>query len=82
MRLLRFETLWPKPVVYALFKKGELLYIGQSVNLAGRLYAHSNKAVRVWWDEVWYQEVPKCRMNEIEAYLIKQCSPPFNIRGV
>ena len=72
------SVLWPKPCVYALFFKGELQYIGQTVNLPGRLASHGKGGIE--YDLVWYEDVKQKDLNRVETWLLLQMRPPHNVR--
>jgi excinuclease UvrABC nuclease subunit len=67
----------PRFGVYALFKKGKLLYIGQSGNIASRVFS-AHKASKDF-DEVKVYGCRKERMDLLEFFLILQHKPPLNI---
>ncbi len=77
------EYVLPKrhPSVYFLSNFDEIVYIGQSIDLVGRIAAHKHK---MSFDRVHYFEVmPKDGMwlTEIECAFIKKIMPVFNMSG-
>ena len=75
-------TIPEKCCVYFLFKKGRLIYIGQSINLLNRLATHTH--TRLTFDEVYYLEVgghDTTWLNDIERACIINLRPAFNQSG-
>lgn len=74
--------------VYLLLYKGDVVYVGQSVKLSGRVNAHiaylgqrlQKKKRRVVFDEVMVMQVPLGDLNRVEAELIQRYKPQYNIR--
>lgn len=70
--------------VYFLWRKEELLYIGQSAYLSSRLYHHERArdglgvGRRIPYDRVTYLEVQFDEMNRVEIDHIEAYSPPYN----
>lgn len=64
-----------KTIVYKLFHKNKLVYIGQTINLQSRLENHLRSKV---FDAVSYLIVDTVDADAIEAYLIIENSPPLN----
>ena len=73
------DLVFPKPCVYALFWCGRVTYVGQSVNLAGRLAGH--KKVRRF-DRVCAAFCKRSEMNTLEQEMIDRLRPSDNIKGV
>lgn len=69
---------WPRPCVYALFYQGQIVWVGQSVNLANRLLNHVD-AQRPF-DGIWFCDVPKEQLDIVEQYLLLQVFGTENIR--
>lgn len=69
------------PAVYFLFQAGELVYIGQSNHVYGRLAGHV-PGVRgdpsKPWDRVTILEVPADELVLLEGLLIHRFRPPYN----
>lgn len=71
--------------VYRLWgSEGNLLYVGQTTNLIGRLQGHRNEAVfRHQIALLTYEQMPTKRsMDDREAALIRDLQPPHNTTGV
>ena len=60
--------------VYFLFKGEELIYIGQSINIMGRINTHHISD----WDTYSYVEVPKWDLSDTEREYIYKFKPPRN----
>ena len=70
--------------IYFLIHKGEIDYIGRSVNIANRLTSHK-VFDRTWHDEVWVYPIPREKAwthHLVEDELIKHFSPPSNQSGL
>lgn len=65
------------PCIYFLFQNGELVYIGQSTDLHGRIRQHK-KRIGEQFDKVLYLEIDPIMMNEAEKTYIKHFRPPLN----
>jgi len=70
------------PGVYFLFKKGELVYIGQSVSVYGRVahYKNSEGNEHKDFDRVFVLPVKRESLNQVEAALILTLRPRLNGR--
>ncbi len=69
------------PVVYRLYSAERLLYVGQTINLSDRCYAHQSKT---WWPEVVevrWARVELADLNRCELALIAFMHPTHNIYG-
>ena len=60
--------------VYFLFKGEELVYIGQSINIMGRINTHNVTN----WDTFSYVEVPQWDLNSVERSYINKYKPRLN----
>jgi hypothetical protein len=65
------------PGVYFLVKAGEVVYVGQSINVYGRIGSHVDKD----FDEVFWFPVPAGELNSVEAAFIRLLKPPLNGRS-
>lgn len=66
------------PCIYFLVENGEVVYVGQSTNLSGRLGQHVGIKP---FDQVFYFLVPEDHLFEVENSLIKFLRPRLNISG-
>lgn len=66
------------PAVYFLYKNGELVYIGQSINPIRRTKSHNLSG----WDQVVALPTPTDKLREIEDMMINALQPPWNRVGV
>lgn len=65
----------PIPGVYFLCHKRQVVYVGQSVNVFGRVGAHiGNKT----FDAVWFVRVPQSDLDFVEGELIRTLRPKYN----
>lgn len=63
------------PGVYFLCHKSKVVYVGQSVNVFGRVGAHiGNKT----FDAVWFIRVPQSDLDFVEGALIRTLKPKYN----
>lgn len=63
------------PGVYFLCHNAKVVYVGQSVNVMGRVGAHiGNKT----FDAVWFIRVPQSDLNFVEGELIRTLKPKYN----
>ena len=62
--------------IYFLFKGEELVYIGQSINIMGRINNHNIDE----WDSYSYTEVPRWNLTTIEQQYIHKFKPRRNAR--
>lgn len=88
-RRVKYErgTAWPLTGIYFLFRDGELLYIGLSNQVQGRLWSHFIRRVdwpdnAIWFNESAVIEVPEFWLRRVEAYYIDRERPPRNVRGI
>lgn len=68
------------PGVYFLCHEGEIVYIGQSINVASRIATHASERIKTF-DAVYY--IP-CHANKLlifEAALIRHFRPKYNGTG-
>jgi predicted GIY-YIG superfamily endonuclease len=63
------------PGVYALFRAGELIYVGKSTNVAFRLSQHLEDKD---FDAASFISLPAHRITEVEALLIRALKPKLN----
>lgn len=70
--------------VYFLTLQGEVVYVGQSVNIIARIRTHCAEAKTYIvphckvFDAAYFIEVPKNQLNEVEQHYIKVHAPVFN----
>ncbi len=64
------------PAVYFLCKEGEVVYVGQTVSMAGRMESHirDNKQ----FDSVFFIPVPRSILSNVEKAFIKLLKPILN----
>jgi hypothetical protein len=62
--------------VYFLIKESEIVYVGQSSDLGGRIERH-RKTGKVFDSLTWF-EAPQLFIDDIEAYYIWRCNPILN----
>jgi hypothetical protein len=66
------------PCVYVLKQGDEVVYVGQTVNLSGRISSHRcTKA----FDSCQWAPVPREDLNRVEAALIEHFNPRLNKQG-
>ena len=65
------------PCVYFLCKNDRVVYVGQSISVAGRISTHTKDKD---FDEVYLIHVPKESLNEVESAFIRHLSPVLNGR--
>lgn len=75
--LRRWGTEFIPPCVYFLCAGKEIIYVGQSVNLATRIGAHYGEKAGLF-DRVFFLPVPKERLNDVELAFITALSPRLN----
>ncbi len=68
-----------KPRIYFLIDRGEVVYVGQSENVANRIYQHSIEEKKVF-DSVDIIECEIKNLNDYEAEAIVIHSPKYNFR--
>lgn len=61
--------------IYFLFLRNEIVYIGQSYNIAQRIEQH---CPHMLFDEWSWVQVPRAELNEAERTLIKRHKPIYN----
>lgn len=77
----QLETVQPCHV-YFLLKEGEVVYVGQTGSAwPNRIENHVRDEGKDF-DDVWYVEVDRESMDEVEAHYIAFFRPPLNTRGV
>lgn len=59
--------------IYFLVKKGRVVYIGQSINILGRIDQHKYHGKQ--FDQIFFLPVPKSKLNEVERAFIKKLKP-------
>jgi hypothetical protein len=62
--------------VYFLFDAGELVYIGQGLQVPRRVDEHCRKMMFDSWS---WLPVPQDRLTQVEAYLIRKFKPRLNV---
>jgi len=62
--------------VYELVSNGEVIYVGQSINVDRRIKEHSDKV----FDAVNIHECEECELDSLEVSYIKKYLPVLNIR--
>jgi hypothetical protein len=62
--------------VYFLCDGGAVVYVGQSTNVFGRVGAHIGHKT---FDRIYFVRVPQTDLNFVEACLINQLRPKYNI---
>jgi hypothetical protein len=62
--------------IYFLFRKGELVYVGQSTDIMQRIQQHRTDKV---FDSFAYKQCDRRSLNEIEANTIAYYKPEYNI---
>lgn len=81
--------------VYALVRRGEIVYIGKSRKLWIRLYNHCNNRGKVVYlpegclrqnkginfDDIWIWPCMLGQMDSLEVHLIHKYEPRYNVRG-
>lgn len=73
-------TLPPHACCYVVVKDGKALYVGQTINLRARFYAHNRFPKGAALKAKFGQRFGDWAMRE--ARLIERLRPPMNIRGV
>lgn len=63
--------------IYILYSKGIPVYVGQSVNVVGRIGTHLTED-RKKFDEIEYISCPPDKLNELEIQYIKALNPKYN----
>lgn len=71
---------WLSPVshicgIYFLVHQGDVIYVGQSVNVVARLPGHKGKE----HDDVFFLRVPQSELDVVEAEFIRILKPPLNV---
>ena len=64
------------PCVYFLIDSGQIVYVGQSVNLGGRLVQHK---INKEYNRVLYMPIELERLDEIERFFIETLDPKYNM---
>jgi excinuclease UvrABC nuclease subunit len=64
--------------VYFLIMSGEVVYVGQSINILTRIDRHRRECVKIF-DAFTYIEAPSEALNELEAVYIKALVPRWNM---
>ena len=70
-----FSTTLLPPCVYFLCRNKVVVYVGQSINLGGRVAAHYNSKE---FDTVFYIPVIKEHLSEVESAFIRSMRPHYN----
>lgn len=76
--VLRYRKPSPIIAVYFLMQNGNLLYVGQSIDLAQRLRNHDIVGYGYIFDEVYYLPCKKEELDEVERGMIEFYAPPLN----
>lgn len=63
--------------VYFLVLQGEVVYVGQTKQLFGRMTCHTLHMVTDF-DHLFYLPVHPSRLDEVEAHFIKELKPKYN----
>lgn len=83
--LLEYTLFNKMPCVYFLINFGEIVYVGRSRQMPGRVYQHMrgdrDSAPKVF-NRVLYLHVEDEKLDQAEAYFIKLLNPPLNRVGV
>lgn len=66
-----------KVVIYFLYRRGILVYIGQSTNIYERVNNHIKGKKKIF-DSFSYFECPRSLLNEYESFLICYYCPEYN----
>jgi hypothetical protein len=72
------------PCVYFLINFGQIVYVGQSINLAVRVAQHrsgTNGTPKKEFNRVLYCPVAKNKLCDIESHFIKLLNPTYNRAG-
>lgn len=64
-----------QPGVYFLCKNNEVVYVGQSVSIHGRIQSHKHNKN---FDRVYLLPIPESELNQIESAFIHYLKPPLN----
>jgi hypothetical protein len=65
--------------VYALYRKGELYYVGLATNLYGRIRGHTKHKHKGKWDSFAIFRIGRVRyLKDIETLLLRVAVPPGN----
>jgi len=67
-----------KTGIYFLINSNEIVYIGQSINVAARIATHENSLDKQF-TEFSFIECPREFLNELEAAYIMKFNPKYNI---
>jgi len=72
-----------EPCVYFLADAGEVVYVGQSIDLPSRLRAHLSRSAAEngikTFDEVFYLNVQKKELIDVESRFIRALNPKYNL---
>ena len=66
--------------IYFLCLKSEVVYVGQSTNIAARVSSHATQAVKEY-DAVYFLRVPAAQLDEVEKRFIRTLKPLYNRTG-
>ncbi len=74
-----FVNIYPSEFagIYFLIQQDEIVYIGQTINLSGRVASHINNPEMVF-SEIRFIPFARCDLNEAEAYYIQAFLPRYN----
>ena len=67
------------PVIYFLIRNNQVTYVGQSIDVGGRISQHRKS--RKKFDRVVYVRVEEGELNSTESYFIKALKPEDNLTG-
>jgi hypothetical protein len=77
----RLEAIEPS-YVYFLLHEGEVVYVGQTTSpWPGRILQHIDEAAKVF-DDVWYLEVDRQSVGQVESQFIRHYAPKYNRSGL
>ena len=83
-----------KPAVYALVRRGEVVYVGQSVEPIARVYTHRSgwhrkvkiiagrvkKVKGIVFDAIWLMSCSQSQLDSLEVEMIRKYQPRHNIK--
>jgi hypothetical protein len=69
----------PDPCVYFLCRDGEVVYVGQTLNIGARVRAHRRGDKR--FDTVYVLRCAASEMRRMELEFIRQMKPEYNAQG-
>lgn len=78
-----------RSAIYALVRRGEVVYVGQSVSPIARIYGHQQgwsrrlpkrKVKGIVFDEIWIRPCHQFRLDDVEQEFIRKYQPKHNVR--